>query len=201
MTSVDKFSVPVAIALIDYHLDLGLHPDVGVLIWIIVGFWAFPTALYLLYHRVTLPLTSVGFGGVKPNICHNSTLAPGVDGGHEWPCFPSELETRLANVATGPEGWKYLIPERKIIACLVFIALNLGLFAELVLYSASRDTTQSARARHAGCVATGKSILKLLSLIVVRSSRERPSPTGAASLDRDIGKDLSELQHTTKSLT
>jgi hypothetical protein len=91
----------------------------------------FPTTLYFLYHPVTLPNFGqlVAFGGVTPNVCHNSTLALGFKEGHIWPCLVSELRTRLANVA-GPEGWKWLIhPDGKILLCLFFFACYLAFLA------------------------------------------------------------------------
>jgi hypothetical protein len=128
------FLPPILSATMNWYLDLGLHPDVYMIIWILAELWAFPITFYILYHLVTLPtwLTfgyPVAFGGVRPNIC-NTTLVPGFFGSGDWPCFPSDLKTRLAEIATG--GWRYLFQlDGQLIGCFFFLALNVGFMAML----------------------------------------------------------------------
>jgi hypothetical protein len=101
--------------------------------------WTRWVVLYLLFHPVTLPLPTwltsghpVTFGGITPNVCDNHTLSLGWNGGHDWPCLPSELATRFANVA-GPEGWKWLLQlDAKVGYCLIFFVLNLGILTMLM---------------------------------------------------------------------
>jgi hypothetical protein len=123
----------VIVAIIDIYFGLGMNPDLGLLAVVWVYLWSFPTAFYLLYHSVTLPLPQwpVTFGGVLPKVCENSTLTLGmenVDPRQDWPCFPAHLKDRIANLA-GPEGWRYLIEvDGRIMICL-FLVLNIAMLA------------------------------------------------------------------------
>jgi hypothetical protein len=114
------------------YWKLGLHPSVALQFggWI-VG-WSIPTAMYLLYHRVTRPLPMwmtpgrpVSFGGVSSNICDEFNA-------NRWPCFPSQMKNWLANVSESG-GWKYLFqPPIGFVGCLVFLAFNLGMLIAMV---------------------------------------------------------------------
>ena len=124
---------------LNLYLDLGFRPEACLTVGLVVTIWVFPTTLWLLYHRISLPtwLTfghPVSFGGVRPNVC-NSTFVPGlmIDRPCDWACFPSELQTRLARVIGGPERLKYLFQlDLKIIACFIFLAMILGMVAAVV---------------------------------------------------------------------
>jgi hypothetical protein len=132
---------PISIAFIGCYLnvDISVCSRLYPTVFMLGLLWTCPPALYLLYHPVTLLLPTwltfghpVTFGGILPDNCDNSTLALGWDGGHDWPCLPSELGTRVANVA-GPEGWKWLVYlDEKVALCLAFLALNLILLAMLM---------------------------------------------------------------------
>lgn len=123
----------------NWYFDLGLHPEVAILVMTLTALWSLPMFLYLLYHRVTLPLPTwltcghpVAFGGAASNVCADPSVALGLNGNGGWPCFPSELKTWLAKVA-GPQGWSYLLqPDTKLILCLIFLALNIGIIVILI---------------------------------------------------------------------
>lgn len=127
----------VIVAIIDIYFSLGMNPDLGLLAVVWGYLWSFPTAFYLLYHSVTLPLPQwpVIFGGILPNVCENPTLTLGietVDPSQDWPCFPAHLKDRIANL-TGPGGWKYLVHlDARLICCLSFLVINIGLITFLI---------------------------------------------------------------------
>ena len=137
-----SFLVPILGVAINWYFHLGLNPDVALIAWVLELIWAFPVAFYLVYHPVTLPLPTwltyghpVTFGGIEPNVCHNPTLTlenmyrPA--GG--WPCFPSQLKDRFANLS-GPHGWKYLTQlDARLQLCIFFVVLNIGVITGLVI--------------------------------------------------------------------
>lgn len=134
-----SFLVPILVATVNWFLDLGLHPGVGIAAWLLADLWTFPTAFWLLYHPVTLPLPTwltfghpVTFGGITPNVCNNPTLILEAKPPGGWPCFPSQLQDRISN-STGPKGWKYLVHmDARLIACLLFLVVNIGLITFLI---------------------------------------------------------------------
>lgn len=150
-----SFLVPTLEVAINWYFDLGLHPHVGIVAWMLAIIWTFPAAFYLIYHPVTLPLPAwltfghpVSFGGITPNVCNNPTLTlenmcrpPG-----GWPCFPSQLRDRFANLA-GPDGWKYLTRlDARLQLCIFFVVLNIGVITGLVfMIRESRFDAKEAR--------------------------------------------------------
>lgn len=130
--------VPISVGMINWYFKLGLRPRSAIFAWALSIVWMFPTALYLLYHPVTLPMPKwlefgqmVVLGGIKPNVCENPTAALGSDLVGGWPCFPAQLKDRIAKLA-GPEGWKYLVQlDGRLLACLIFLAVNIALLAML----------------------------------------------------------------------
>ena len=126
------FLAPIPVTAISLFFGVDVNFGLFWIAWMFGFLWIHLAALYLIYHPVTLPLPTwltsghpVTFGGFRPDICDNSTLSLGWEGGHDWPCLPSEIGTRFANV-TGPEGWKWLVQlDGKLTCCLGFLALNL----------------------------------------------------------------------------
>lgn len=161
-----SFVVPILEVTINWYLDLGLHPDVGILAWLLAIGWAFPAAFYLLYHPVTLPfptwLTSgypVTFGGVVPNVCNHPKLTLGYKPAGGWPCFPSQLKDRFDHLS-GPDGWKYLTQlDARLQLCIFFFVFNVGMITALVfLIRKPRFDPKRARetCRHCGQKKVGK---------------------------------------------
>jgi len=133
--------VPILEVTISWYLDLGLRPEVGISAWLLAIGWTFPAAFYILYHPVTLPLPTwltsghpVTFGGIIPDVCNNPTLTLqfGEPGG--WPCFPSQLKDRFANLS-GPDGWKYLTRlDARMQLCIFFFVFNVGVITTMVFW-------------------------------------------------------------------
>lgn len=143
---------------INWYLDLGLHPEVGSLAWLLAMGWTFPAAFYLLYHPVTLLLSAwptwhpVAFGGVTPNVCNNPTLTLGSSPAGGWPCFSSQLKDRFANLS-GPDGWKYLTQlDARLQLCILFVVFNVVVITALVSLIRKPRFDPSARetCRHCG---------------------------------------------------
>lgn len=167
-----SFLVPISVSIIDWYLDLGLHFEVVFTAWLLADFWTFPTAFYLLYHPITLPLPiwltfgqPVTFGGIAPNVCKYPTLTLEVKPPGGWPCFPAHLKDRVAHLV-GPEGWKYLVHlDAELILCLAFLVINLGLITFLVhvirkpryVPRLSRETCSLCGQRKVGKKSTEKS--------------------------------------------
>jgi hypothetical protein len=68
----------------------------------------------------------------RANVCTNPTLTLGVDPSHDRPCFPAHLKDRVINLA-GPDGWRHLIEfDARIIGCIFFLVINIGMLAWFV---------------------------------------------------------------------
>lgn len=143
---------PILLAFIDFKLGLGINPDVAPLAMLRAMLWILPIAAYLIHHPATLPLPQwltfghpVTFGGIVPNVRENPTLTLGVDPSGDWPCFPAQMKDRIVNLV-GPNGWRYLIEfDARIIACVLFLVLNLGMLA-WVLATARKPFDEEKRA-------------------------------------------------------
>jgi hypothetical protein len=137
--------VPTLIQIADWYWGLDFHPEVRALSWFWIAGWSFPTAIYPLYYSVTLPLpmlmTSgrpISFGGVLYNVCDESTV-------EQWPCFPSQTKTWLANMSQ-PGGWKYLSQlDPKFLSYLIFMAFNLGILTAMVYYLCKPPFEESSK--------------------------------------------------------
>ena len=145
--------VPISIGLVNWYFELGLRPRAAYLSWALSIVWMFPTALYLLYHPVTLPMPKwlefghpAVLGGIKPKVCENPTAALGLELVGGWPCFPAQLKDRIAKLA-GPDGWKYLIrQDTRLQLCILFVVLNISVITGLVfMIRESRFDAKEAR--------------------------------------------------------
>ena len=102
---------------------------------------------YLLYHQLTIPtwLTfgyPVSFGGVKPNICDESTA-------DQCPCF-----TWFSDV-TGPGGWKYLFkPDFKLMFFILLLAYDI-IFLRCLFTSLRKTKGDDTRRRGRKCSECG----------------------------------------------
>jgi hypothetical protein len=107
--------------------DILLGETIMIAPYLFTTIWSFPVTLYLLYHRVALPVPfgrPITFGGIRPNICT-------IHG--RCPCFSENLKAWLAKLA-GPESWKHLFPQEETLwAFISFVVLNLALLSMLRL--------------------------------------------------------------------
>lgn len=148
---------PIAFILteaVNRSLSLGLGPQVTILVLPTTMWWSLAINLYLLYHRVTLPLPlwltsghSVAYGGMISNVCDEPNAYLDYKGDGSWPCLPSMFSAWLTDL-TGPKGWNHLFhPPDKVIACLVFATGNLLVLAVFVH---GLRTSRFRRARQRG---------------------------------------------------
>ena len=129
--------------LICCYLKLGWDPIIPHLGSIFCLFWYLATTLYLVYHRLTLPLPTwltlgypIAFGGIRPAICTESNNG-------NWECLPHDLEAWLASFSELKNWDRYLKPELSILMFLFFVAANL-VWLKFVFDALSHDPQRDA---------------------------------------------------------
>jgi len=143
-----SFSAAGCTDLLGWYFKLDLHKHVSQHVFALALSWTVPIVTYLLYHQLTIPtwLTfghPVSLGGVKRNICDDSTA-------NQWPCF-----TWFSDV-TGPGGWKYLFqPDAKLIFFLLLLFFNI-VFLELLATSLRKSKIDDPQRRSKKCSKCGK---------------------------------------------
>lgn len=136
--------------LISCYLNLGWDPVIPHLGSIFGLIWYLPTTLYLVYHRLTLPLPTwltlgypIAFGGIRPAICTESNNG-------NWECLRHDLEAWLA-IFSELENWdQFLKSELSILMFLFFVAANLvwlKLVFDALRYDPQHDATRKDEKR------------------------------------------------------
>lgn len=136
--------------LISCCLKLGWDPVILHLGYIFCLLWYLPTTLYLVYHRLTLPLPTwltlgypIAFGGIRPAICTESNNG-------NWECLRYDLEAWLASFSELENSDQFLKPELSILMFLFFVAANLvwlKLVFDALRYDPQRDATRKDEKR------------------------------------------------------
>ena len=115
----------VCTGLIDWFLEMGWGPQTATLVFDFSMLWHIPIALYLIYHRLTLPLPicvtfgqPLALGGIVSDTCDGSNYG-------SWPCFTHDLKVWLGSLIR-LESWSQVFkPEMTVVLFLIFVAGNI----------------------------------------------------------------------------